>query len=100
MKYGMTALKVPSVGKPQTDSTAATPLPTTFGQRMQALDIVPGQSQMLQITSQQGSSQLRLGSENPQADNHIVLSMPAAVPDSSHIEIAKPVQPLSFYPCM
>ena len=67
---------------------------------MQALDIVPGQSQMPQVTSRQGTNQMRLGSEKPQADNPIVLPMPAAVPDSSPIEIAKPVQPVSFYPCI
>jgi len=65
MKYGTTELKVPAVGKPQTDSTVATPSPTTFGEHMQALDIVPGQSQMPQVTSWQGSSQMRLGSEKP-----------------------------------
>ena len=100
MKYGTTELKVPAVGKPQTDSTAATPSPTTFGEHMQALDIIPGQSQMPKVTSRQGSTQMRLGSKKPQADNHIVLPMPDAVPDSSQIEIAKPVQPVSFYPCI
>jgi len=100
MKYGMTHLKIPAVGKPQEDSTAATPSPTTFGKLMQTLDIVPGQSQMPQVTSRQGTSQMRLGSEKPQADNHMVPPMPAAVPDSSPIEIEKPVQPVSFYPCI
>jgi hypothetical protein len=51
MKYWMTALKIPAGGKPLEDSTAATPSPTTFGELMQALDIVPGQSQMPQVTS-------------------------------------------------
>jgi hypothetical protein len=51
MKYGTTELKVPAVGKPQRDSTAATPSPTSFGLVMQALDIVPGQSQLLHVTS-------------------------------------------------
>jgi hypothetical protein len=51
MKYGTTELKVPVVGKPQADSTAATPSPTTFGEHMQGLVIVPGQSQMPQVTS-------------------------------------------------
>jgi hypothetical protein len=37
MKYGMTELKVLAVGKPQTDTTAATPSPTMFGALMQAL---------------------------------------------------------------
>jgi len=100
MKYGTTELKITAVRKPQTDSTAATPSPTTFGEFMQALDIVPGQSQMPQVTSQQGTSQMRLGSEKPQADNHIVPTMPATVSDPSPIEIAKPVQPVSFYPCI
>jgi hypothetical protein len=34
MKYRTTGLKVAAVGKPQTDSTAATPLPTTLGEHM------------------------------------------------------------------
>ena len=98
MKYRTPELKVPAVLNPQTDSTAATPSPTTFGERMQAFDIVPGQSQMPQVTSRQGSSQMRLCSEQPQADNHIVALMPAAVPDLLQIEIAKPAHPVSFYP--
>ena len=91
MNDGTTELKVPAVVKPQTDTTAATPSPTTFGELMQVLDIVPGQSQMPQVTSLQGSSQMRLGSEIPQADNHIVALMPDTVPDSSQMEIATPV---------
>jgi hypothetical protein len=100
MKYGMTELQVPAVGKPQTELTAATPSPTTFGELMQALDIVPGHSQMPQVISQQGCCQMRLGSEKPQADIHLVLPIPAAVPDSSQIEIRKTVQPESCYPCI
>jgi len=41
MKYGMTELKVPAVMKPQTATTEARPSPTTFGELMQVLDIVP-----------------------------------------------------------
>ena len=41
-KYRMTELKVPAVVKPQTDTTAATPSPTTFGELMQVLEIVTG----------------------------------------------------------
>jgi len=44
MKYGTTELKVPAVVKPQKDMAAATPSLTTFGELMQALIIVPGQS--------------------------------------------------------
>jgi hypothetical protein len=100
MKHGTTELRVPAVGKLQADSTAATPSPTTFGKLMLALDIVPRQSQMPQVTSRQGTSPLRLGLEKPQADNLIVPPMPASVPDSSPIDIAKPVHPVSFYPCI
>ena len=63
---------------------------------MQVLDIVPGQSQTLHVTSSQGSSQLRLGLEKSQADNQIVSLMPDAVPDSSPREIATPVPPVSL----
>ena len=63
MKYWMAELKVPAVVKPQTDTTAATPSLTTFGELMQMLDIVCGQSQKPQVTSRPGSSQLRLGLE-------------------------------------
>jgi hypothetical protein len=51
MQYGTTELKVLGIGKPQTDLTAATPTPTTFGELMHELDIVPRQSQMPQETS-------------------------------------------------
>jgi len=94
MNYGSTALKVPAVVNPQSDMTAATPSPTTFGDLMQVLGIIPGQAQMLQVKSRQGSSQMRLGSQNPQADNHIVCPLP----DSAQREIATPVQPVSIYP--
>jgi len=51
MKYRTTELKVPAVVKPPTDTPAATPSPTTFGEHMPVLHIVPGQSQMPQVTS-------------------------------------------------
>ena len=51
MTYRMTELTIPAVVKPHTDTTAATPSPTTFGQLMQVVDIISGQSQMLEVTS-------------------------------------------------
>jgi len=99
MKHGTTELKVPAVVKPQTDTTAATPSSTTFRELMQVLDNVPGQSQILQVTSQQGNSQMRLGLENPQADDLIISLRPDASPDLSQMEIGKPVQPVSYCPC-
>jgi hypothetical protein len=100
LKYGTTELNVPVVGKPQTVCTAATPSPTIFAQLMHALDMVPGQSQMLQVTSRQGSSEMRLISEKLQANNYIEPLMPIAVPNSSQIDILKPGQQVSFYHCI
>jgi len=99
MTYGMTELKVGAVGKPQIGVTAASPSPTTFGELMQALNIVPGQSQMLQVTSGQGSSQRCLGFEKPQINNRVLFLMLEALHDLSQMEIAKPVQPVHLYPC-
>jgi len=98
MEYGMTELKVLAVVKPQTDMTAATPSPTTFGELMQVLDIVPGQSHMMPVTSQQGCRQMRVGSDKPEADNHLLSLMPDTMPDSSQMENVKPVQPARFSP--
>jgi len=100
MKYRMTELKFPAFMMPQTDTTAATPSATSFGGLMQALDIVPGQSQMPQVTSAQRRSQMRLGLEKAQADNHIESLTPNVVPDLSEMEIAKLVKPVHFYPCI
>jgi len=100
LKDGTTELKVPAVVKPQTEMTAARLSPTTFGELMQALNIIPGQPPMPPVISRQGSHQMRLGLEKPQADDHIVSLMPKAVPDLSQMEIGKPVQPVSIYPCL
>jgi len=56
MKYGTTEFKVLAVVKAQTDTTAATPSPTTFGELMQTLDNVRRPWQMPQVTSRPGSS--------------------------------------------
>jgi hypothetical protein len=96
MKYRMTELMVTAIGRPQADSTAATPSPTTYGELTQALDNVPRQSPMPQVTSRQGIIQKLLGSDQTQVDNRIVLPMPTAVSDLSKIELVKPVQPITF----
>ena len=51
MKYGTAELKVLTVVNHQIDWIAATPSPTTFGEHMQTLQIVSGQSQMPAVTS-------------------------------------------------
>jgi len=63
MKYGTAKLKVPAVFKPQIDTTAAPPSLTTFGEHMQALDIVRGQEQMAAVICRPGGGHMRLGSE-------------------------------------
>jgi len=100
MKYGTTELKVPEVVKPQIDTTVATPSPTTSGEHMQTLDIVREQLPMTAVTSWPGSSQMRLGAEKPQSHQFIPVFSPDASTDSVPIQDAKPVEPVSFYPCM
>ena len=98
MKYGTKRLKDPAVVEPLTDTTAATLSPTTFEEHMLVPDIVPRKSQMPQVTSHQGCSQIRLHSEKPQADNHIVFLIPDMVPGTSQREIAMPVPPVRIQP--
>ena len=64
---------------------------------MQGLGIVPGHSQMPQVTFRQQSSQMRLGSEKRQPDRHIVYVMPDVVPNSSQMESVTPISPISIH---
>jgi len=99
-KYSTAELRVPVVIQPQTDDGASAPPPTTFGERMERLDIVPGISQMAQGTSRPGSSHIRLSSVKPQSNTSISGLEPAVEPDTSPLLKAKPVEPVSFYPCI
>jgi len=65
MKYATTESRVPAVVKPQIDTTVASPSLGTYGEHIQTLDIVRGQSPMTAVTSRPGSSQMRLGPEKP-----------------------------------
>jgi len=96
-KYGTSELKVPAVVQPQMNDQAPPPPPTTFAELMESLDIVPGISQG---TSWPGSSHIRLGSVKQQAKLSIPSGEPAAEPDLSTLLNAKPVEPVSFYPCI
>jgi hypothetical protein len=100
MKCGTAELKVPAVVKPQKDTTAATPSPTTVGQHTQTLEIVRGQSEMPAVNSRPDSSQMRLGSDKPQSHKFIPVLLPSTATDSMPIQDAKPVEPVNFYPCM
>jgi len=99
-KYGTTELRVPAVVQPQTNDDAPAPLPATFGELMESLDIVFGISQRPQGTSRPGSSHIRLGSVKPQSKSCIPGGEPAAEPDSSMLLKAKPIEAVSFYPCI
>jgi hypothetical protein len=99
-KYGTNILRVPAVVLPQTNDDAPVPPPATFGEFVESLDIVPGISQRPQGTSRPGISHIRLGSVKPQSKSYIPSGAPAAEPNSSTLLEAKPVEPVSFYPCI
>jgi len=60
MMYGTIEFNVPAVLKHETDTTAATPLPITFGEHMPTRDVVYGQLKKSQVMSRVGSSQMWL----------------------------------------
>jgi len=99
-KYGTTELRAPAAVQPQTKDDAPAPPPATFEELMESLDIVPGISQRPQGTSRPGSSHIRLGLVKPQSKSSIPSGEPAAEPDLSMLLKAKPVEPVSFYPCI
>ena len=99
-KYGTTEVRVPAVVQPQTMDDAPAPPRATFGELMEILDIVPGISQRPQASCRPGSSHIKLGSVKPQSQSSIPSGEPAAEPDSSPLLNAKPVEPVSFYPCI
>ena len=99
-KYGTAEFRVPVVVQPQTDDDASAPPATTFGELMERLDIVPGILQMPQGTSRPASSHIRLRSVKPQSNTTIYGLEPAAEPDTLPLLKAKPVEPVSFYPCL
>ena len=89
-----------AVVEPQMDEYATTPAPRSFGVLMECLEIVSGISQMLQGTSRPGSGHIRLGSRKPQSNMTICSLAPAAELDSSLIQNVKPVELVSFRPCI
>jgi len=91
-KYGTSELRVPAVVEPQPDNHVAEPAPTTFGELMQLLEIVPGISQMPQGTSRPECSHIRLGSVKPQSNISISGLLPAIDSDMSTLLKAKPVE--------
>jgi len=99
-QYGTAELRVPVVIQPQTDDDASAPPPTSFGELIERLDIVPGISQMPHGTSRPGFSHNRLGSVKPQSNTTISGLEPAAEPDMLPLLKAKPAEQVTFYPCL
>jgi len=96
-KCGTSELRVPAVVQQRTNDDAPPHPLTTFAEVMESLDIVPTISEG---TSRPGSSHIRLGLVKPQSKSSIPSGEPAAEPDSSPLLKAKPVEPVSFYPCI
>ena len=66
---------------------------------MECLEIVPGIWQMPQWASQPASSHIRLHLVNAQSNSSIPSLEPAAECNTSLLLKAKPVEPVTFYPC-
>jgi hypothetical protein len=96
INYATAESMVLALVNPPTDTTAATPLPTTIGEHMLTLDIVPRQSQMPQLTSRPGSCQMTLCSEQPQIQTDMASLLPDAVANSWTIQDANHLDHLNF----
>jgi hypothetical protein len=100
MKYETDGWKVPPVVTRQIDTTAPSASPTTAGEPRRTLDIFWGQLVMVGVTSRPGSSQMKLGSEKPQAIKFIRILSRQAETESTQIQDANPVEPVNLYPCL
>jgi hypothetical protein len=92
-------VRVVAVIKLQPDRDASAPVPTTFWELLDCLDVVPGISQIAQKTSQPGSRYVGLGPGKPQSDTGIPGHAPAAQPNRSPMPKAKPVDSVGCYIC-
>jgi hypothetical protein len=99
-KYGTADERVPVVVQPQTDDHTWAPPPTTFGERMERLDIVPGVSQMQQGTLRPGIIHILVGLVKQQSNTSISGLEPAAEPDTSPLLKVTPIEPVVSYPCI
>jgi len=74
--YGASQLKVLAVIQQHTDDDPPAPVPTTFGELMQPLEIILGISQILQGTSRPGSWHIRSGPVKLQSKTSIYVFEP------------------------
>jgi len=99
-EYSTSELTVPAGIQLQTKYDTPSPPLNTSGELKGRLDIVPGILRRPQGTSKPGSRHIRLGSVKPVPKLSIPSREPAAEPDSAMLLKAKPVEPISFYPCI
>ena len=99
-KYGTTELKVLAVVQPQTADNAASSVPTSSSEPLETLDSVPGKLQMPLMTSRPASSHMWVSLRKLQMHEHILSLPPVTMPDWSQIQQSKPVEPVSFNPCI
>jgi len=99
-KFGTSKLRVPAIVQPQTYDVAVAPAPTTFGHFIESLEIPPGIPKMPQGTSRPGSRHIRLGWVKLQLNMSLFCVEPTTESDTSPLQNAKPVQSVSFYPCI
>jgi len=69
--YGSTKLTVAGVTNPQMNKVAAATAPTTVGELLESLYIVPGKLQIPQGTCRLGSSYMRISLGKPHTSKHI-----------------------------
>jgi hypothetical protein len=89
---------VPAGVQLQTDDDVSAPGPTTCGELMECLEIVPGISPMPPESSRPGRCHKRLASMKPQLNKSISSIEPAGEHDMSPLHNAKPDEPVSVYP--
>ena len=99
-KYGTTEWNVPAVVQTHTANDAMSSALTSCGEPMETLDSVPGELQQPQVTSQQGSSHMKLGSRKPQTYKRIPSLPPAPIHNLSSIQKSQHVEPVSLNPCI
>jgi len=96
---GRTELKVPEVVQSQREKNATWSASTPVAEPMETHDTLHRKSQMPQVTSQPGSSQMRLGLQKPLIYEGIQSFPPTPPLDSSVIQISMHVEPVSYNPC-
>lgn len=98
IKYRMPKCKVPAAFQAELQEDSASSTRTAFGERMETLDSLPTNSQLLQETSRPWSINWGLAPQQAQAYECIPSLPPHAATVKSMITKSMRVEPLSIYP--